>query len=67
MPKACCFGPNAKIYDLIDVKLKDGKTTNYIPYTRFFDVVGKLKIDPNGEEGKMFGLYYIDQADLIER
>lgn len=63
----CCFGPNAKVYDLIQVDLKHGLTTNYIPPTRAFDVVGTFHIKLLEEEGKPYGLYMIDQANLIER
>lgn len=63
----CCFGPNAKVYDLIQVDLKQGQTTNYIPPTRAFDVVGTFHIKLLQDDGKPYGLYMIDQANLIDR
>lgn len=63
----CCFGRDPKIYDLVQVDMKAGKTTNYIPATRAFDVVGKFKIDMLAEDGKPYGLYVLEQADVIDR
>jgi hypothetical protein len=47
--------------------MKMGTTVNYIPDTRAFDVIGIFKIEPEGEAGKLFGLYVIDEAEVIER
>ena len=63
----CCFGRDPKIYDLVQVDMKTGKTTNYIPATRAFDVVGIFRIKMLAEEGKPFGLYQIEQASVIDR
>lgn len=63
----CCFGRDPKIYDLIQVDMKMGKSTSYIPTTRAFDVVGKFHIQMQSENGKPFGLYVIDQAEVIDR
>ena len=63
----CCFGREAKVYDLVQVDLRPGKTTRYIPPTRAFDVVGQFKIDLISVDGKPFGLYYIEDAEIIER
>jgi hypothetical protein len=62
----CCFGPNAKIYYLIGVKLRPGKTVDYMP-NRPFDVVGNFHIEMLAEGGKQFGLYWIDDAQVIRR
>lgn len=63
---ACCFGPNAKIYYLIGVTLQPGKTVDYTP-NRPFDVVGTFHIEMLTEGGKQFGLYRIDDAQVIWR
>ena len=60
----CCFGRDPKIYDLIQVNMKSGKSTVYIPATRSFDVVGTFHIDAQREFG---GLYLIDDAIVIDR
>jgi hypothetical protein len=63
----CCFGRDPKVYDLVQIDMKPGKTTNYIPATRAFDVVGTLKIQMLSQGGKPYGLYLIDQAIVIDR
>ena len=63
----CCFGRDPKIYDLVQVDMKAGKTTNYIPATRAFDVVGTFRIKMMAEDGKPYGLYQIEQATVIDR
>ena len=61
----CCFGRNPKIYDLIEVTMQAGTTTDYIQ-GRPFDVVGKFRIELGQlEDGMIFGLYYIDNASVI--
>jgi hypothetical protein len=60
----CCFGRNPKIYDVFDVLLRDGVTTNYIP-NRPFDVVGVFHIRPEAEDGKLYRLYEMDDATVI--
>lgn len=65
--QACCFGPNPKIDYLAQVNLKPGKTTNYIPATVAFDVVGKFNIDIKGEQGKLYQMYFIEDAEIIAR
>jgi hypothetical protein len=63
----CCFGRDPKIYDLIQVDMKEGKTTSYIPATRAFDVIGEFHIQMQSEDGKPFGLYGIEKANVIDR
>lgn len=65
--QACCFGPNPKIDYLAQVDLKPGKTTNYIPATVAFDVVGKFNIEIKGEQGKLYQMYFIEDAEIIAR
>jgi hypothetical protein len=60
----CCFGREAKIYDLFKVMLVDGLTTDYIE-GRPFDVVGTFHIDPLVEDGEVLQLYRIDEARVI--
>lgn len=63
----CCFGRDPKIYDLVQVDMRQGKTTDYIPATRAFDVIGRFKIEMASEDGKPYGLYYIEDAEIIDR
>ena len=63
----CCFGRDPKIYDLVQIDMRAGKTTNYIPATRAFDVVGRLKIEMVAEDGKPYGLYFLEDAEVIDR
>ncbi|HXY34755.1 MAG TPA: hypothetical protein VEI07_11045 [Planctomycetaceae bacterium] len=62
----CCFGRNPKIYDVFDVVLHEGSTTNYIP-NRPFDVVGVFHIRPEAEDGKLYRLYEMDDAAVMTR
>lgn len=61
----CCFGPNAKVYDLIAVEMKPGKTCDYI-HLRPFDVIGKLRIDIQSDKDQVLGLYHIEDAELVQ-
>lgn len=63
----CCFGRDPKVYDLVQVDLKAGKTTRYIPATRAFDVVGRLKLEMLAADDKPFGLYFLEDAEVIDR
>lgn len=63
----CCFGPNAKIYDWVQVKLKPDMTTDYIQ-GRPFDVSGTFHIEVEEfDEGEVGGLYHIDAGTVIEK
>lgn len=63
----CCFGRDPKIYDLVQIDMRAGTTTNYIPATRAFDVVGRLKIEMVSDGGKPYGLYFLEDAVVIDR
>jgi hypothetical protein len=62
----CCFGRNQKIYDVFDVVLHEGATTNYIP-NRPFDVVGVFHIRPEADAGKLYHLYEMDDATVMTK
>ncbi len=62
----CCFGRNPKIYDLIEVSLRGGVTTDYIQ-GRPFDVIGVLHIRPEADDGELYQLYQIDDAVVVDR
>ncbi len=62
----CCFGRNPKIYDLIEVSMRNGVTTDYIQ-GRPFDVIGVLHIKPEADEGELYQLYQIDDAVVVDR
>lgn len=61
----CCFGRNPKIYDLVEVTLTDGETTDYIQ-GRPFDVVGTFHIAPEADDGELWQLYQIDDAVVVD-
>jgi hypothetical protein len=63
----CCYGPNAKIYDNIQILIKPGTTASYVPKERPIDVVGRFKIDLQSAKGYVFGLYVIEEASVITR
>ena len=62
----CCFGRDPKRYDLIDVFMRDGVTTKYIQ-NRSFDVVGMFRIQPEEAGGKLYQLYVLEDAVVIDR
>ena len=64
--QACCFPGRAKIYDLFKVRMREGKTTDFID-NRPFDVVGIFHIDPVVEDNIFYRLYIIDDAIVIEK
>ena len=64
----CCFGRNPKIYDLIEINMQSGTTTDFI-MSRPFDVTGTFKIEM-GEmlsDGLITGLYFIENAAVIQK
>lgn len=62
----CCFGRDPKVYDLIAVDLKPKSTTNYIA-NRPFDVVGRFRIEMLADGGKPYGLYWLEDAEVIQQ
>ena len=63
----CCYGPGAKIYDCIEVHMKTGTTTDYIPISQPFDVVGRLKIDLQFVGSSIYALYFLEEAAVLTR
>ena len=63
----CCYGPGAKVYDFIEVHMKAGTTTDYIPLSRPFDVVGRLKIDLQSAGDSIYSLYVLEEASVLTR
>jgi hypothetical protein len=62
----CCFGRNPKIYDVFDVVLHEGVTTDYIP-NRPFDVVGVFHIRPEVDAGQLTHLYEMEDATVVTK
>jgi hypothetical protein len=62
----CCFGPGAKIYDHIEVAMRKGVTTDYIP-GRPFDVVGRFHIRPEADDEELYQLYQLEDAIVIDQ
>ena len=63
----CCYGPGAKVYDFIEVHMQSGTTTDYIPISRPFDVVGRLKIDRQFVGSSIYALYFLEEAAVLTR
>jgi hypothetical protein len=59
----CCFGRNPLVYDLVDIFMRKGETTDYIQ-NRPFDVVGIFRIGDSIAPGE---LYSMDDAIVIDR
>ena len=71
----CCYGPKGKIYDLVQVTLAEGQSTNYIELTPF-DVVGTFRVrldllDEEAEDGTVnqliIGLYHIENGRILRK
>ncbi len=62
----CCFGRNPKVYDLVSIDMRAGKSTDYIQ-NRPFDVVGTFRIDLLAEGGKPLGLYWLEDAVVLSK
>ena len=60
----CCFGRTPKEYDLVDVFMRKGITTNYIQ-NRPFDVVGVFHI--KSEVERFTAMYELDDATVMEK
>lgn len=60
----CCFVRTPKIYDVIDVRMAEGQTTDYIA-NKPFDVEGIFRIQPDADDGELYKLYKIDEATVI--
>jgi hypothetical protein len=61
----CCFVRQPKIYDIMNVQLAEGETTDYIA-NRPFDVEGIFRIDPDSDQPQLSRLYRIDQARVLQ-
>lgn len=59
------FGFNYQAYELLSVKLASGTTTNYPGTTRRIEVIGTFRTDPILEDGKVFGLYFLENAAVV--
>jgi hypothetical protein len=59
----CCFGRNPLVYDLVDVFMRKGESTEYIQ-NRPFDVVGVFHIGDSIIPGE---LYSMDDAVVVDR
>lgn len=62
----CCFGRDPKPYDIVQVDMREGKTTHYILNVPF-DVVGVFHIDPIELDGAVRMVYRIDDATVMEK
>lgn len=60
----CCFGPNAFVYFLVQVRLTEGQETDYI-HNKPFDVEGIFRIDPEADDSGLFQLYRIEDAKML--
>ena len=61
----CCFVRQPLIYDIIGVRLADGETTDYIE-GKPFDVEGVFHIVPEADDGELYQLYRIEDAQVLK-
>ncbi len=61
----CCFVKQPKIYDMFDVSMADGESTDYIE-NKPFDVEGIFRIVPDVEDGELYELYRIEDAIVLK-
>lgn len=61
----CCFVRTPKIYDVIDVRMAENQTTDYIA-NKPFDVEGIFRIQPFADDGDLYKLYKIEDAIVTE-
>jgi hypothetical protein len=59
----CCFGRNPLVYDLVDVFMRKGESTDYIQ-NRPFDVIGVFHIGDSIIPGE---LYSMDDAVVVDQ
>lgn len=62
----CCFGRSPKIYDLIEVRMRLGRSTRYIQ-GRPFDVVGTFHIDVEYEDNMFYRFYTMTESTVIQK
>jgi hypothetical protein len=62
----CCFVRKPKWYDVFPVQLRDGVTTDYVA-GRPIDVVGVFHFLPDPEDWPVHGMYFIDDATVIDK
>lgn len=63
----CCYGPEAKVYDNLEIRMKPGTTASYVPLQRTLDVVGRFKIDMQAAAGKPYALFKVEDAAVMTR
>jgi hypothetical protein len=61
----CCFQREAKLYDKLGVKMKEGVTTDYIE-GHPFDVIGTFVIKPVFRDDQFKLLYQINDATVVD-
>ena len=61
------FGAPIQVYNILQVTMKTGTTTDWVPLSRSFDVVGRFKIDLQSENGQIYQLFAIEDASVITR
>ncbi len=60
----CCFGQQAKLYDMIHVRLREGTTTDFIQ-GRPFDVEGVFRIKPTVFLDELVFFYHLENAAVV--
>lgn len=60
----CCFQREPKVYDVLDVIMADGESTDYIA-NRPFDVEGIFRIEAEADDTELFRLYRIEDAIVL--
>lgn len=61
------FGSTPKAYELLAVELVPGTTTRYPTTFQPIEVIGTFRLDPIFEDGKVAGLYFLENAAVVNR
>jgi hypothetical protein len=62
----CCFVRQPKIYDIIEIEMAPGKTSDYID-GKPFDVEGTFRIQPEADDKTLYRLYRVENARVLLR
>ena len=61
------FGADPKVYELLEVHLAAGSTTNYVGGSRSTEVVGVFRINSDIQDGTIQALYVLEDAVVVNR
>lgn len=59
------FGADPKVYELLEVHLATGTTTNYVGGSRSTEVIGVFRINSDIQDGTIQALYVLEDAVVV--